>query len=114
MRRALAIAAAVALMLAAGEPAMTQTPNLQAQPRIQIQPRLPVIKPMQRIQAPNRSPNMPLIKPSQALIIAQRLVPNSKGIKVTLLPGGNYAVTLKRNNSQVQRVIINGDTGAPQ
>ena len=93
---------------------MTQTPNLQIQPRIQVQPKLQMPKLTPKIQAPSRSPNMPLIKPSQALIIAQRLVPNSKGIKVTLLPGGNYAVTLKRNNSQVQRVIINGDTGAPQ
>jgi hypothetical protein len=99
MRRALAIAASVAMMLAAGEPAMTQTPDLQLQ---QIKP-----------QQPSRPPNLPLIKPSQALIIAQRLVPNSKAINVQLLPGGNYAVTLKRKN-QVQRVIIDGDTGAPR
>ena len=95
MRRALAIAASVALMLAAGDPAMTQTPNARPQP-----------------QQPGRSPNLPLIKPSQALIIAQRLVPDSKGIDVRLLPGGDYAVTLKHKD-QVQRVIIDGDTGAP-
>jgi hypothetical protein len=109
MRRALAIAASVALMLAAGEPAMAQTPN---QPRIQVQPKLQMPKLVPRIQAPNRPPNMPLIKPSQALIIAQRLLPNSKGIGVKLLPGGNYAVTL-RQDDKVQRVIIDGDTGAP-
>jgi uncharacterized membrane protein YkoI len=109
MRRALAIAASVAVMLAAGEPAMTQTPNSQPQPKMQIQPNIQV---QPRIQQPSRPPNLPLIKPSQALIIALRAVPNSKAVGVKLLPEGNYAVTLKRNN-QVQRVIIDGDTGAP-
>ncbi|MGE4252486.1 MAG: hypothetical protein AB7F09_24065 [Parvibaculaceae bacterium] len=113
MRRALTIVAVMAMMLAAGEPAMAQTPNLQIQPRMQVQPKLQMPKLVPKIQAPNRPPNMPLIKPSQALIIAQRLVPNSKGIGVKLLPGGNYAVTLRRNN-QLQRVIIDGDTGAPR
>lgn len=106
MRRELAIAASVAMMLAAGDPAMTQTPNLQLQqiqPRFQIQP---------RVQQPARPPSLPLIKPSQALIIAMRMVPNSKAVGVKLLPGGNYAVTLKRNN-QALRVIIDGDTGEP-
>lgn len=103
MRRALAIAACMAVMLAAGEPALAQTPNVELQPKPQVQP---------KVQSPNR-PNFPLIKPGQALIIAQRLVPNSKGIGVKLLPGGNYAVTLRRNN-QLQRVIIDGDTGAPR
>jgi hypothetical protein len=104
MRRALVIAASVAMMVAAGDPAMTQTPDLQLQPKLQTQP---------RIQQPGRSPNLPLIKPSQALIIALRVIPNSKAVGVKLLPGGNYAVTLKRNN-QLQRVIIDGDTGAPR
>jgi hypothetical protein len=89
MRRALVIAASVAMMVAAGDPAMTQTPDLQLQPKLQTQP---------RIQQPGRSPNLPLIKPSQALIIALRVIPNSKAVGVKLLPGGNYAVTLKRNN----------------
>jgi hypothetical protein len=113
MRRVLAIAVLMAMMLAAGDPAMAQTPNLQMQlqPKIQIQPNLqPKILP--RIQPPNRTLNLPLIKPSQALIIAQRMIPNSKGIDVKLLSGGNYVVTLRRNN-QLQRVIIDGDTGAP-
>lgn len=105
MRRALAIAACMAVMLAAGEPALAQTPNVaQLQPKPQVQP---------KVQSPNRPNQQPLIKPGQALIIAQRLVPNSKGIGVKLLPGGNYAVTLRRNN-QLQRVIIDGDTGAPR
>ncbi len=108
MRRALTIAASVAMMLAAGEPALAQTPTLQLQVQ-QIQPRFqPKIQP--KIQNPNRPPNMVLIKPSQAVIIAQRLVPNSKAIGVKLLPGGNYAVTLKRKRD-VQRVIVNGVTG---
>ena len=112
MRRALTIAASVAMMLAAGEPAMAQASTRQLQVQ-QIQPKFqPKVQP--RIQNPNRAPNnMVLIKPSQALIIAQRLVPNSKGINVQLLPGGNYAVTLKRKN-QVQRVIIDGETGEPR
>jgi hypothetical protein len=111
MRRALAIAASVAMMLATGDPAMTQTPNPNPQPqsKLQNQPKFQT----QPSQQPARSPDLPLIKPSQALIIAQRLVPNSKGINVQLLPGGNYAVTLKHKN-QVQRVIIDGDTGAPR
>jgi DNA gyrase inhibitor GyrI len=112
MRRVFAIAASVTLALAAGEAAMTQTPN-QFQQRTQIQPKLQTPRFTAKTQTPSRGPDMPLIKPSQALIIAQRLVPDSKGIGVKLLPGGNYAVTLRRNN-QLQRVIIDGDTGAPR
>lgn len=112
MRRALTIAATVAMMLAAGEPAMAQTPMLQLQVQ-QIQPRFqPKIQP--RIQNPSRPPNnMVLIKPSQAVIIALRTVPGSKAIGVKLLPGGNYAVTVKRKRD-VQRVIVNGVTGESQ
>ena len=113
MRRALTIAASVALMLAAGELALSQTPTLQMQHRIQVQPKFQLPKIAPRIQAPNRPPSLPLIKPSQALIIAQRLMPNSKGIGVKLLPSGNYAVTLRRNNT-LRRVIIDGDTGVPR
>ena len=112
MRRALTIAASVALMLAAGELALSQPPTLQ-QHRIQVQPKFQLPKIAPRVQAPNRPPSLPLIKPSQALIIAQRLMPNSKGIGVKLLPGGNYAVTLRRNNT-LRRVIIDGDTGVPR
>jgi hypothetical protein len=106
MRRALAIAVSAAMMLAAGDPAMAQTPKPQL--KLQVQPNI-----LPRNQAPRRPPNLPLIKPGQALIIAQRMVPNSKALGVKLLPGGNYAVTLRRNN-QLQRVIIDGDTGAPR
>jgi hypothetical protein len=108
MRRVLAIAASVALMLAAGDTALTQTPSMQLQVQ-QIQPKIrPAIKP--RVQPPIRSPNLTLIKPSQAINIAQRFVPNSKAVGVKLLPGGNYAVTLKRNKD-VQRLIIDGQSG---
>jgi hypothetical protein len=93
MRRALAIAASAAMMLIAGDLAMAQTPN-----------------PQPRTQAPSPPPNMPLIKPSQAVKIALSMMPNSKAVAVKLLPGGNYAVTLRRN-SRLERVIINGDTG---
>lgn len=102
MRRALAIAASVAMMLAAGDPAMAQTPSFELQ---QMQYRAQ--------QQPSRPPDQPLIKPSQAAIIAMRAVPNSKAVGVKLLPEGNYAVTLKRNN-QALRVIIDGDTGEPR
>src|SRR5262245_17180999 len=112
MRRALAIAVCVALALAAGEAAMTQTPN-QFQQRVQIQPKLQTPRFNAKTQTPRRGSDMPLIKPSQALIIAQRLVPDPKGIGVKLLPGGDYSVTLRRDN-QLQRVIIDGDTGAPR
>ena len=85
---------------------MAQTPNLQMQVQPQLQP-----KSEPGTEAPGGGSHLPLIKPGQALIIAQRLVPNSKGIGVKLLPGGDYAVTLRREN-QLQRVIIDGDTGA--
>jgi hypothetical protein len=109
MRRALAIAAAVAMMLAGGEPALAQTPSLQPQlqPKVQLQPK---IQPRPQAPKTNRPPNMALIKPYQALVIAQRAVPNSKAVGVKLLPGGNYAVTLKRNREAV-RVIVDGSTG---
>jgi hypothetical protein len=107
MRRVLAIAVTVAMMLAAGVPAMAQTLNVQMQPKLQMQV-TPKIQP--RIQSPNRPLILPLIKPSQALIIAQRLLPNSKAVGVRLLPGGNYAVTLKRNKD-VRRLIIDGQSG---
>ena len=89
---------------------MAQTPmqpKLQLQPKLQIQPKI-----QPRVQTPIRQPNLPLIKPTQALIIAQRAWPNSKALGVKLLPGGNYVVTLKRKN-QLQRVTIDGDTGVP-
>ena len=106
MRRALRIAAPVVMMLAAGEPAIAQAPDLDLQ-RMQL--RLQV---QSRSQQQTRPPSLPLIKPSQAIIIAMRAVPNSKAVGVKLLPEGNYAVTLKRNN-QALRVIIDGDTGEP-
>lgn len=114
MRRVFVIVASVAMMLAAGAPAMAQAPNiqLQMQPRLQVQPKV-----MPKVYKPpviNKPPSMVLIKPSQALMIAQRMYPNSTGVKVKLLPGGNYAVTLKRNNNELQRVIIDGDTGVPR
>jgi hypothetical protein len=55
MRRVLAIAASVAMMLAAGDPAMAQTPNMPTQ--LKLPP---------RVQRPVRSPSMPLIKPSSS------------------------------------------------
>jgi hypothetical protein len=111
MRRAFVIAAAAAMMLAAGEPAMAQSPNqVQMQSiRPKLQPKvLPKIQ--LKVQNPNRPSNLPLIKPSQAIMIAKRQFPNSKAIDVKLLPGGNYAVTLRQNNT-LQRVIVDGGNG---
>ncbi|MEP7174820.1 MAG: PepSY domain-containing protein [Aestuariivirga sp.] len=61
---------------------------------------------------PNLS-NLPdvLIRPSQAAAIAQAEVPDSKVIKVRLLPRGDYAVTLVANGN-VTKVFVNGQDGS--
>jgi hypothetical protein len=51
------------------------------------------------------------IKPSEAALIAQRSVPDSKVLNVKLLPSGEYVVTLKAGGS-VQRVMVNATSGA--
>lgn len=62
---------------------------------------------------PNLS-NLPnvLIRPSQAAAIAKAQVPNSKVIKLSLLPSGIYAVTLVAEGN-VTRVFVNGQDGSP-
>lgn len=51
------------------------------------------------------------IKPSQAAVIASHAHPGSVVLSVTLLPSGEYAVTLKVGGN-VLRVTINATTGA--
>ena len=51
------------------------------------------------------------IKPSDAALIAQRSVPDSKVLNVKLLPSGEYVVTLKAGGS-VQKVMVNATSGA--
>jgi hypothetical protein len=64
------------------------------------------------VAAPNTAQdgNFP-VKPSQAAIIAQQANPGSVVLSVKLLPGGQYAVTLKIGGS-VQRVMVNATNGA--
>ena len=51
------------------------------------------------------------IRPSQAAAIAQAQVPDSKVIKVRLLPRGDYAVTLVAEG-YVTKVFVNGQDGS--
>jgi uncharacterized membrane protein YkoI len=51
------------------------------------------------------------IKPSEAALIAQKTVPDSKVLNVKLLPSGQYAVTLKSGGT-VQKVMVDATTGA--
>ena len=51
------------------------------------------------------------VKPSEAALIAQRSVPDSKVLNVKLLPSGEYVVTLKAGGS-VQKVMVNATSGA--
>ena len=70
---------------------------------------------LRRIIPPIIHPPSPLlflpIKPSQAAAIAQEQFPNSMVVKVKLLPGGVYAVTL-RTDTSVERVMVNGQDGS--
>ena len=70
---------------------------------------------LKRIMPPINRPPLPLlylpIKPSQAAAIAQAQFPNSMVVKVKLLPGGVYAVTL-RTDTSVERVMVNGQDGS--
>ena len=101
MRRGLLAATLIAAVFAAGVPVAEAQARIQAQPRMQVQPRV------------NKAPKLPtlIIPPSQAVGIARGMMPGAKpvGIKRN---GNNYIVTLRKNN-QLNRVIINGQTGAP-
>ena len=69
-----------------------------------------------KLVPPNIKPNLSLlpevrIRPSQAAAIAQAQVPDSKVIKVRLLPRGDYAVTLVAEG-YVTKVFVNGQDGS--
>jgi hypothetical protein len=112
MRRGIVAAMLFATLLAAGAPADAQVRlKLLPQQRIQMQ------KPPKAIKLPpppkiNKAPQVPifLIKPSDAIKIATRTMPNAKPVGIRQ-NGNNYIVTLRSNNT-VTRVIVNAQTGA--
>ena len=99
------VAIALATLLVV-EPAIAQYQTNNRAPRILRKLVPPVVR-------PNLStlPNV-LIPPSQAAAIAKAQVPNSKVIKLSLLPRGDYAVTLLADGN-VTRVFVNGQDGSP-
>ena len=98
------VAIALATLLVV-EPAIAQYQTNNWAPGILRKLAPPVIR-------PNLS-NLPdvRIRPSQAAAIAQAQVPNSKVIKLRLLPSGIYAVTLVADGN-VTKVFINGQDGS--
>lgn len=59
------------------------------------------------------APLLTKIRPSQAAALAKRSVPGSSVVGVKVLPSGDYAVTL-RTDTDVSRVIVNGEDGSVQ
>ena len=98
------VAIALATLLVV-EPAIAQYQTNNRAPGILRKLIPPVIR-------PNLS-NLPdvLIEPSQAAAIAKAQVPNSKVIKLRLLPRGDYAVTLVADG-YVTKVFVNGQNGS--
>lgn len=104
MRRKLTIIALAAMMLAVGELALAQSPNLQlqVQPKIRIQPRFN--------KAPVRPPSIPLSVAQQNI---QMIMPNAKVLKIGPLPSGDIIATVRIEN-QVRKIRVDGETGAVQ
>lgn len=98
------VAIALATLLVV-EPAIAQYQTNNRAPGILRKLAPPVIR-------PNLS-NLPdvRIRPSQAAAIAQAQVPDSKVIKLRLLPSGIYAVTLVADGN-VTKVFVNGEDGS--
>ena len=106
MFKSLKFVAIALVTLLVAEPAFAQfKPNFRAPNLI-----LRRIIPPPTIQPPSPLLFLP-IKPSQAAAIAQAQFPNSMVVKVRLLPGGVYAVTL-RTDTSVERVMVNGQDGS--
>jgi hypothetical protein len=104
MRRKLTIIALAAMMLAAGEPAMAQSPNLQLQvkPQLRIQPRI------------NKAPiRQPIIPPSMATKNIQVMIPGATVLKILPLSNGDFMATIRIEN-QVKKIRVDGETGAVQ
>jgi uncharacterized membrane protein YkoI len=103
MRRGVFAAMLFAALVAAAAPVEAQVKLRILPPQIQLQKSARINKP----------PQLPIlqIKPSQALSIASRMVPNAKPVGVKLLNNQTYAVTLRQNNV-VTRIIVDAQTGA--
>lgn len=105
MRRKLTIIALAAMMLAVGEPAMAQSPNLQLQvrPQLRIQPRI------------NKAPviRQPTIAPSMATKNIQVMIPGATVLKILPLSNGDFMATIRIEN-QVKKIRVDGETGAVQ
>jgi len=105
MRRIFTIVALAAMLLAAGEPAFAQSPNiqLQVQPKLRIQPKVykaPVIRP-------------PLVAPSLVTRNIMAVMPSAKVLKLVTLPTGDFVATIRIEN-QVRKIGVDGATGAVQ
>jgi hypothetical protein len=85
-----------------------------AQSASSFRPKIPSLI-IRRVLPPMIKPPLPLlgvkIRPSQAAAIAQGQVPYSTVVGVKLLPTGTYAVTL-RTNTSVERIMVDGQSGA--
>ena len=105
MFRSLKFAAIALATMFVVEPAIAQYQTNNRAPGILRKLAPPVVR-------PNLS-NLPdvLIEPSQAAAIAQAQVPNSKVLKLKLLPRGDYAVTLLADGN-VTKVFVNGQDGS--
>ena len=105
MRRIITIVALAATLLAAGEPAVAQTPNiqLQVQPKLRIQPKV--------FKAPTIRP--PLVPPSLVIRNIKAVMPSAKVLKLVTLPTGDFVATIRIEN-QVRKIGVDGETGAVQ
>jgi hypothetical protein len=105
MRRIITIVALAATLLAAGEPAFAQTPNiqLQVQPKLRIQPKV--------FKAPTIRP--PLVPPSLVIRNIKAVMPSAKVLKLVTLPTGDFVATIRIEN-QVRKIGVDGETGAVQ
>jgi hypothetical protein len=103
MRRKLTIIALAAMMLAAGEPAMAQSPTqLQVRPQLKIQPRI------------NKAPiRQPIIAPSMATKNIQAMIPGATVLKILPSSNGDFIATVRIEN-QVKKIRVDGETGAVQ
>jgi hypothetical protein len=103
MRRKLTIVALAAMMLAAGEPALAQSPNFQqVQPKLKIQPRI------------NKAPiRQPTIAPSLATQNIQSMIPGARVLKILPSSSGDFIATVRIDN-QVRKIRVDGETGAVQ
>jgi len=105
MRRIITIVALAATLLAAGEPAFAQTPNiqLQVQPKLRIQPKV--------FKAPAIRP--PLVPPSLVIRNIKAVMPSAKVLKLVTLPTGDFVATIRIEN-EVRKIGVDGATGAVQ